>query len=135
MNRRKVFKGLAAVAAAVSVPRLAPAAENLAEIVLRELNTGLIDVVGKCGSVSALVDRKKLRASLSMGRLYLMTWSRCYGMHLPLRNAQVFDFDEFKRLQRATGVDAPANAGWKPLDVWLKEARGVDLNATVKVWV
>ena len=129
MNRRKLFKGLAAIAAALSVPRLGLAADNPADIVLRELKIGLLAVKGQCFGHNVGVDTKHLRACFSNGRLHIMTWRLRYGGWLLLRNIQVFDFDEFKRLQRGSNYDRrPEGAGWKPLDTWLREARGLNFN-------
>ena len=131
MNRRKLFKGLAAIAAVLSVPRLALAADNPADIVLRELNTGLLAVKGNCFGENVWVDRKHLRAYfdkvLFKGRIGLFMRHRGYWG--PVKNVQVFDFDEFKRLQRGSNYDRrPEGAGWKPLDTWLREVRGLNFN-------
>ena len=131
--------------AAMSAPRLALAGDDLADRVLRELKTGLLSIIGECGGENVGFDSCRLsrpsdktlrvvadkvlfwKGKRHKGRLglYMQPPGSCWEL---VGNVQVFDFDEFRLLQRITGVSDPAGAGWKTLDTWLRDTRGLNLN-------
>ena len=143
MNRRNVFKCLVAVTAALSIPRLALATTKtltsgeVAALALRELNTGLITVIGECCGELVGVDPKHLRVVFDKvlfwnhkrhrGRLGLFIQHRGYWSLVG--NVQVFDFDEFKRLQDSSGFPYDGQ-GWYSLHTWLREVRGLNVGTS-----